>query len=140
MAISIIHLVSLLQLIASTLAAPTTPAAPTTLNLTAISAADGASTLECWQLADPFTVSSQAGTSGVALHRLGDTVNTSVLVIPAHFDGGAHRAPAVQYVSRRAPYLADQIGFSSLTLLFSDTFPSCRERHTSRFPPPIKPL
>lgn len=90
MAASIVFVVFILQLIAST------TAASTYLNLTAISAADGESILECWQLSDPFAVSGQAGTTGTAVHQLGNAVNTSIVVIPAHFNGGVHNAPAVQ--------------------------------------------
>jgi len=82
----------LLQLVAST------SATLTYLNLTAISASNGASTLECWQLSAPFVVSSQAGTAGAATEQLGNVANASFSVIPACFNGGAHRAPAVQYV------------------------------------------
>lgn len=90
MATSIVFIVSILQLFASAIAAPTY------LNLTAISAADGESILECWQLSDPFALSGQAGTTGTAVHQLGNAVNTSIIVIPAHFNGGVHNAPAVQ--------------------------------------------
>lgn len=69
---------------------------PIYLNLTAISAVNGASTLECWQLSSPFTLSSQAGTSGSVVQQLGSAANASYTIIPAQFNGGAHRAPAVQ--------------------------------------------
>lgn len=81
---------SILQLFTSTIATPTF------LNLTAISAANGESTLECWQLSSPFTVSNQAGTTGSAVQQLGNAANASFAIIPAQFNGGAHRAPAVQ--------------------------------------------
>lgn len=42
------------------------------LNITAIGAANNASTLECWQMTTPFTISSTAGTSGSASLELGD--------------------------------------------------------------------
>lgn len=73
-----------------------TSASLTYLNLTAISASNGASTLECWQLSAPFVVSTQAGTVGAASDQLGDVANASFSVLPAMFNGGAHRAPAVQ--------------------------------------------
>ncbi len=76
-----------------------TSATLTYLNLTAISASNGASTLECWQLSAPFVISSQAGTAGAATEQLGNVANASFSVITANFNGGAHRAPAVQYVS-----------------------------------------
>lgn len=73
-------------------------ATPTYLNLTALSASDGLSNLECWQLSAPFVVSHEAGTSGAAIEQLGDLANASFSVLPARFNGGLHRAPAVQYV------------------------------------------
>ena len=67
-----------------------------TLNVTAISAANGASTIECWQLAAPFITSSTAGVSGAAFAQLGKAGNTSYAIIPAKFQGGLHNAPVVQ--------------------------------------------
>lgn len=75
---------------------PITMATPSSLNITAISAKNGASNIECWQLSSPFVKSSQAGVSGAALTQLGQTGNTSYAIIPAQFDGGLHHAPAVQ--------------------------------------------
>ena len=83
----------LLQLLFIT---PLTIATPSRLNLTAISAKNGASTLECWQLTSPLTTSTQAGTSGAAFTQLGPTGNTSYAIIPAKFNGGLHNAPVVQ--------------------------------------------
>ncbi|MCJ1440172.1 MAG: hypothetical protein MMC23_000655 [Stictis urceolatum] len=68
-------------------------------NLTAISAAGGNSTIECWQLSEPLTSSSDAGTSGTVIQRLGDVSNATYTVLPAKFDGGLHRAPVAQYVA-----------------------------------------
>ena len=70
----------------------TTPA----LNLTAISAANGASTLECWQFPG-IQVSSTAGTSGALSLFLGDAANVTYTVLPPRFNGGVHNAPAAQY-------------------------------------------
>ncbi|KAL8804740.1 MAG: hypothetical protein Q9200_005696 [Gallowayella weberi] len=72
---------------------------PTTLNVTAISAKNGASTIECWQLASPFKSSSQPGVSGASFAQLGKAGGVSYALIPAKFDGGLHNAPAVQYVA-----------------------------------------
>ncbi|KAI4159554.1 MAG: hypothetical protein L6R39_000335 [Caloplaca ligustica] len=71
---------------------------PTTLNVTAISAKDGASTIECWQLAAPFKTSAEAGVSGAAIAQLGKAGSASYVVLPPKFNGGLHNAPAVQYV------------------------------------------
>ena len=75
-------------------------ATPIFLNLTAISASNGHSTLECWQLTDPFAVSNTPGTTGTAIQQLGNASNASFTILPPKFDGGAHRAPAVQWVSK----------------------------------------
>lgn len=65
------------------------------LNLTAISAANGGSTLECWQL--PGVVASAgAGTVGALNLFLGDLSNATYTVIPPRFNGGVHNAPAAQ--------------------------------------------
>lgn len=74
------------------------PLAPQHLNLTAISAKDGASILECWQLKAPLITSSEPGTVGAASTLLGATQNTTYSILPPKFDGGLHNAPAVQYV------------------------------------------
>lgn len=67
------------------------------LNLTAITASNGSSIFECWQIAS-FAASAQAGTSGALNLFLSDAANISYTIIPARFDGGLHRAPAAQYV------------------------------------------
>lgn len=87
---SLAFVVIILQLFATTFAAPSF------LNLTAIAAANGESILECWQLSEPFTFSNQAGTAGAAIKQLGNVANATYTVLPAKFDGGIHRAPAVQ--------------------------------------------
>jgi len=65
------------------------------LNLTAISAANGASVLQCWQLPG-FAASSSAGTVGALNLFLGDLSNATYTVIPPRFNGGIHNAPAAQ--------------------------------------------
>lgn len=66
------------------------------LNITALSAAYNASTLECWQMATPFAVSTQPGTVGSAQLQLGNASSISYSVLPALFDAGVHNAPANQ--------------------------------------------
>lgn len=66
------------------------------LNITALSAANNASTLECWAIDTPFTISTQAGTAGSAALQLGNTSTLSYSVLPGGFDGGLHNAPANQ--------------------------------------------
>lgn len=68
------------------------------LNVTAIGARNGSSTLECWQMDAPFVISNQAGTVGSALANLGNVTGLLYSVIPAGFDGGVHNAPAKQWV------------------------------------------
>lgn len=72
---------------------------PPKLNLTAISAHNGESTLACWQLDNPFTQSNVPGTVGSKSLSLGDIGNSTLSVLPPHFDGGFHNAPTLQYVS-----------------------------------------
>ena len=73
------------------------PTTPKKFNLTAISAVDGKSTLECWQLVEPIAVSSSPGTVGTANQQLGNLSNASYTILPSRFDGGLHNAPAAQY-------------------------------------------
>ncbi|CAN8101522.1 unnamed protein product [Discula destructiva] len=79
-------------------AAITAPAVALQLNVTALSAANNASTLECWQIDTPFTVSTQPGTAGSAQLQLGNLSTLSYSVLPAQFDAGVHNAPANQWV------------------------------------------
>lgn len=74
------------------------PSAALQLNITALGAADQASTLECWQMDTPFSISAQQGTAGSAQLQLGNTSTMSYSVLPAQFDAGVHNAPANQYV------------------------------------------
>ncbi|KAK3389695.1 hypothetical protein B0H63DRAFT_103156 [Podospora didyma] len=74
-----------------------TPPVPSTLNLTAIGAANGESTLECWRL-DPLVSSSTPGTAGALALFLGGMANATYTVLPPRFDGGLHNAPALQLV------------------------------------------
>jgi hypothetical protein len=69
------------------------------LNLTALGADKGESTIECWQLDAPFTTSAGAGTAGALALNMGDLSNATYTILPSRFDGGFHQAPALQYVS-----------------------------------------
>lgn len=73
--------------------------AATYLNLTTTAAANQSSTIECWQLASPFTISEQRGAQGSLTTPLGDLANGTYDIIPAGTNGGAHVPPAVQYCS-----------------------------------------
>ncbi|KAK2865162.1 hypothetical protein FQN49_003847 [Arthroderma sp. PD_2] len=72
---------------------------PSTLNVTAITAEKGFSTLECWAIEPGFDISDEPGTKGAAnlpIHGLMGDAEYSVL--PPRFDGGLHTAPTAQWV------------------------------------------
>ncbi|KAJ2998465.1 hypothetical protein NUW58_g300 [Xylaria curta] len=74
------------------------PATSLKLNVTAISARAGSSTLECWQMDQPFNTSSQPGTAGTAQAPLGSVSSLAYSILPSNFDGGIHNAPQNQWV------------------------------------------
>ncbi|KAM0794798.1 hypothetical protein BDR22DRAFT_814553 [Usnea florida] len=82
----------------SVLTLPTTSPLPSRLNITTIGAANGKSTLECWQLSAPLVPSNQPGVVGSAVAQLGEAGATSYTLLPPQYDGGLHNAPAVQWV------------------------------------------
>lgn len=63
------------------------------LNVTAITAQNGRSHFECWQLATPFVSSGQFGLVGTETSVLGDIANITYNVVPSGFDSGFHTAP-----------------------------------------------
>ncbi|KAL8367139.1 hypothetical protein RB595_008898 [Gaeumannomyces hyphopodioides] len=68
------------------------------LNITAISAASNASTLECWQFG-PLAAVSAPGVSGASALLLGGAASSvSYTVFPANTTGGPHHAPRLQLV------------------------------------------
>ena len=69
---------------------------PSYYNLTGISAIDGKSIVECWQLDTPLFTSPQNGVVGGTAFELGDLANGSYLWLPANFPGTHHPAPANQ--------------------------------------------
>ncbi|KAL8653368.1 MAG: hypothetical protein Q9210_002145 [Variospora velana] len=75
------------------------PAKLNNLTLTAISAKNGVSTIERWQLKSPFITASGAGVSGVSFAQLGGSRDANYAVIPPHYDSPAHNAPQMQYVA-----------------------------------------
>lgn len=79
---------------------------PTFLNITAISAQNGSSVLQCWQILPGFTTSSQAGTTGASILQLGNLANMSYSVLPPKFNAGLHNAPTPQYVTSRTSTLS----------------------------------
>ncbi|KAG5926016.1 hypothetical protein E4U42_003726 [Claviceps africana] len=88
------HLVTAVGASAPILSNVTTPS----LNVTALTAANGVSLFECWQLAAPFLGSAEPGIAGAIKLSLGEMGNASYAVIPPRFDGGFHHAPAFQFV------------------------------------------
>ncbi|KAI0145329.1 hypothetical protein GGR57DRAFT_480452 [Xylariaceae sp. FL1272] len=69
------------------------------LNITAIAGVNNRSEIQCWQMDTPFSISTDAGTNGVARVDLSDTESLSYLVLPSNYDGGLHNAPANQWVA-----------------------------------------
>ncbi|CAN8103336.1 unnamed protein product [Discula destructiva] len=70
---------------------------PLSLNMTAIGSQNGASTLECWQMDSPFSISDTPGINGSAVVDLGDVANISYIVTPPGLDGGYHNPPHPQW-------------------------------------------
>lgn len=66
-------------------------------NLTAISAVNGASVLECWQITLPLTISQTPGTEGAAIQQLGNLSSMVWSSVPGGYAGSPHPAPSVQY-------------------------------------------
>ncbi|MCJ1227600.1 hypothetical protein MMC12_004256 [Toensbergia leucococca] len=87
------------RVFAASATATQTSSTPGTLNVTAILGKNGVSVLECWALIPAFVTSSQSGTTGAKSLALGNVANVTYTVLPPQFDGGAHNAPVVQYVS-----------------------------------------
>lgn len=69
----------------------------TAFNLTAISAFNNASILECWQITLPLTISQTAGIQGAAVQQLGNVSSMVWSSLPGGFAGPPHPAPSVQY-------------------------------------------
>ena len=106
---------------------------PTFLNVTAISAVNGASVIQCWQILPGFTTSSQSGTAGASILQLGAVANMSYSVIPPGFNAGLHNAPTQQYVT--LPF----IPLSSLVLIWSETGGLRSSRGWRTLRSPIRP-
>lgn len=88
---------------------------PSTLNITSLGHQDGVTTLECWQLDNPFQTTIQTGVPGTLQLQLGDITNMSYTVVPPRYFPPAHNAPIIQYVY--APKFP-------LPLLYAPKFPS----------------
>ncbi|KAF2774282.1 hypothetical protein EJ03DRAFT_322875 [Teratosphaeria nubilosa] len=68
------------------------------LNMTAITASNGSSTLQCWQFPN-FTVSTTPGTQGSLELFLGEATNITYSAIAPRTNAGLHNAPAPQFVA-----------------------------------------
>ncbi|KAI9456777.1 hypothetical protein F5148DRAFT_984300 [Russula earlei] len=115
---------------------------PTFLNVTAISAQNGQSVLECWQILPGFTtVTTSSGTTRSIL-RLGDVTNMSYSVLPPGFNGGLHNEPAIQWSAVLSglahitlPDSSDEVFLGKGDLLFAtDTAAASIKGHLSNFP------
>lgn len=77
----------------------TQEAASLHLNVTAISAHNGSSILECWQMNQTLDTSTEPGIAGTAQVSLGNASSLAYSIIPPNFDGGVHNAPTNQCVA-----------------------------------------
>ncbi|KAK2759396.1 hypothetical protein FQN54_002874 [Arachnomyces sp. PD_36] len=68
------------------------------LNVTAVSAEYGHSTLECWEVDTPYFVSDDPATIGARMANLGNVSTLSWTVAPAGQYVGPHHAPNNQWV------------------------------------------
>lgn len=66
------------------------------LNITAVGAQNGASTLECWTMDTPFSLATIPGIAGSASIILGNVTDFTYVVIPPGLDAGLHHAPVNQ--------------------------------------------
>ncbi|KAK9417672.1 putative small secreted protein [Seiridium unicorne] len=65
-------------------------------NVTAVTAHNGSSVFECWQIDSPFVGSTQPGIKGSATLNLGGVTNITYGVLPAGCNEPLHTAPAPQ--------------------------------------------
>lgn len=61
-----------------------------------ITTPENTTTIECWRLKNPFTVSTAAGTAGSRAIALGNVTDLGYVIQPPRFDGGLHNAPVAQ--------------------------------------------
>ncbi|KAI1114537.1 hypothetical protein F5Y14DRAFT_413647 [Nemania sp. NC0429] len=120
-------------------------AQPTFFNVTAIAGVNSRSTIQCWQIANPFAVSTDAGTKGVAKVSLNNTADVSYLVLPSNYDGGLHTAPAKQWVAFTSglahitlpddPLASAYVVGGAFGLIFAaDTADVSRQGHITQYP------
>lgn len=71
---------------------------PTFVNITALTARNNVSVLECWQLASELSAATIPGRIGTYALPIGNVSNSVYGVIPPRYSGGLHNAPKKQYV------------------------------------------
>ncbi|KAI0380833.1 hypothetical protein F5Y04DRAFT_256814 [Hypomontagnella monticulosa] len=76
----------------------TAKAQTTKINITAIGTHSGSSTIECWQLADSFSMIPNPNLFDLPAGTLGDVANISYFFAPAGGDIGTHNAPFKQWI------------------------------------------
>ncbi|KAI4859298.1 hypothetical protein F4820DRAFT_467164 [Hypoxylon rubiginosum] len=114
------------------------------LNVTAISARDGSSIFQCWQMDTPFDISTEPGTLGTAGAVLGDVSTVSYTIIPANHDSGLHNAPCnlwavvaglVHFTLPDDDTAGAYISGGSSSIMFAaDTAEVSQRGHNARFP------
>ncbi|KAG5929737.1 hypothetical protein E4U53_002370 [Claviceps sorghi] len=128
------HLVAAVGASAPILSNVTTPF----LNVTALTAANGVSLFECWQLAAPFLGSAEPGISGALKLSLGEVGNASYDVIPPRFDGGFHHAPAFHGLAQISLYEGDEQvwvhGGKYGLIIAADTADRTKNGHRTQYP------
>jgi xanthine/uracil permease len=83
----------------SSLISAQAPNASDTTYLTApalVTTPENTTTIQCWRLKYPFTVSTTAGTAGSRAIALGNVTSLGYVIQPPRFDGGLHNAPTTQ--------------------------------------------
>ncbi|KAK6075050.1 small secreted protein [Seiridium cupressi] len=78
-------------------------------NVTAVTAHNGSSVFECWQIDTPFVESTQPGIKGSATLNLGGVTNITYGVLPAGYTEPLHTAPAPQFQLSAGPYRSTQL-------------------------------
>ena len=91
----------------------------TAFNLTAITAVNGASVLECWQIALPLTVLQMTGFEGIVIQELGNLDSMVWSSIPIGYRSAPHFSPMVGYVE---PPVADPVVIFFFVCLFFSLF------------------
>ncbi|KAI0179818.1 hypothetical protein GGR52DRAFT_568589 [Hypoxylon sp. FL1284] len=98
----------LLSALAALMPATASAADTIKLNVTAISARDGVSTLECWQMDRPLEIPTQSDLPGSIRGVLSNVSTVTYTVLPPKYDSPVHPAPTKLWVV--------VVGFSQVTV------------------------